>query len=86
MNAKLQPPQVLVAVGFLMLLLTSLQGWGMVGIIAVADGLESEADMRALQSMGCDVGQGPLLAEPMPKSELMDVFGERARTKHAWIG
>jgi EAL domain-containing protein (putative c-di-GMP-specific phosphodiesterase class I)/CheY-like chemotaxis protein len=56
------------------------------GILAVADGLESEADVRALQSMGCDVGQGPLLAEPMPKSELMDVFGERARTKHAWIG
>jgi EAL domain-containing protein (putative c-di-GMP-specific phosphodiesterase class I) len=56
------------------------------GIVAVADGLESEADVRALQSMGCDVGQGPLLAEPMPKSELMDVFGERARTKHAWIG
>jgi EAL domain-containing protein (putative c-di-GMP-specific phosphodiesterase class I) len=56
------------------------------GIVAVADGLESEADMRALQGMGCDVGQGPLLAEPMPKSELMDVFGERARTKHAWIG
>jgi EAL domain-containing protein (putative c-di-GMP-specific phosphodiesterase class I) len=41
--------------------------------------------MRAVQGMGCDVGQGPLLAEPMPKSELMDVFGERARTKHAWI-
>ena len=56
------------------------------GIVAVADGLESEADMRAVQGMGCDVGQGPVLAEPMPKSELMDVFGERARTKHAWIG
>ena len=56
------------------------------GIVAVADGLESEADLRAIQSMGCDVGQGPLLAEPMSKSELIDVFGERARTKHAWIG
>ena len=36
LNPKLQPPHVLVAVGFLLLLLTSLQGWGMVGIIAVA--------------------------------------------------
>jgi EAL domain-containing protein (putative c-di-GMP-specific phosphodiesterase class I) len=56
------------------------------GIVAVADGLESEADLRALQSMGCDVGQGPLFAEPMPKSQFIDVFGERARTKHAWLG
>jgi len=35
-NSKLQPPRVLVGVGFLMLLLTSLQGWGMVAIIAAA--------------------------------------------------
>ena len=35
MNRRLQPPQVLVGIGFLMLLLTSMQGWGMVGIIAV---------------------------------------------------
>lgn len=56
------------------------------GIVTVADGLESEADLRALQSMGCDAGQGPLLADPMPKSQFIDVFGERARTKHAWLG
>src|SRR5439155_2045748 len=35
-KSKLQPPRVLVGVGFLMLLLTSLQGWGMVAIIAAA--------------------------------------------------
>lgn len=56
------------------------------GIVAIADGLESEADLRILQGMGCDIGQGPLFAEPMPKSELMNVFGEQARTKHAWTG
>lgn len=54
MNAKLQPPQVLVAVGFLMLLLTSLQGWGMVGIIAVAG--ESQAallqELKRLHNLG----------------------------------
>ena len=36
MNSKPPPAHVLVGIGFLMLLLTSLQGWGMVGIIAVA--------------------------------------------------
>jgi EAL domain-containing protein (putative c-di-GMP-specific phosphodiesterase class I) len=41
------------------------------GATAVATGLEHDADLVALQSMGCDAGQGPLLAEPMPKSKLM---------------
>jgi EAL domain-containing protein (putative c-di-GMP-specific phosphodiesterase class I)/ActR/RegA family two-component response regulator len=56
------------------------------GILAVAAGLESEADLCAVEDFGCDIGQGPLFAEPMPKSEFVNVFGERARTKHAWTG
>jgi hypothetical protein len=35
MNSRLWSPKVMVAVGFLMLLLTSVQGWGMVGLIAL---------------------------------------------------
>jgi hypothetical protein len=44
---------VLVGVGFLMLLLTSLQGWGMVGIIAVT-GERSELlqELRRLHNLG----------------------------------
>jgi EAL domain-containing protein (putative c-di-GMP-specific phosphodiesterase class I) len=40
------------------------------GATAVAIGLDSEADLAALQNLGCDAAQGPLLAEPMPKSKL----------------
>jgi EAL domain-containing protein (putative c-di-GMP-specific phosphodiesterase class I) len=41
------------------------------GATAVATGLENEADLNTLQGMGCNAAQGPLLAEPMPKSKLM---------------
>ncbi len=41
-------PRVLVAVGFLMLLLTSLQGWGMVGIIAFVDERQSQPLLHAV--------------------------------------
>lgn len=58
MNSKLQPPRILVAVGFLMLLLTSLQGWAMVGIIAVAG--ERQADLlqelKRLHNLGLTGG------------------------------
>ena len=58
MRPKLQPPVVLVGVGFLMLLLTSLQGWGMVGVIAVAG--ESQAplvqELRRLHNLGLSGG------------------------------
>ena len=54
MNTKLKPPPILVAVGFLMLLLTSLQGWAMVGMIAVAG--ESQLallhELRRLHNLG----------------------------------
>ena len=51
-------PRVLVAVGFLMLLLTSLQGWGMVGIIAfLGDGYaELLLESRRLHNLGLSGG------------------------------
>ena len=54
-------------------------------VATVADGLEVESDLRALQSMGCHIGQGPLLAEAMPRSKFIAALDERARTKQAWI-
>lgn len=54
-------------------------------VVAVADGLENMSDLRALQSMGCDAGQGPLLAEPMPKSQFIAALCERARINQAWF-
>ena len=54
MNSKLQPPKILVAVGFIMLLLTSLQGWAMVGIIAAAQASLAELlqEMKRLHNLG----------------------------------
>jgi EAL domain-containing protein (putative c-di-GMP-specific phosphodiesterase class I) len=39
------------------------------GATAVAEGIEDDADMLAVQRMGCDIGQGFLLSPPMPKSK-----------------
>lgn len=42
------------------------------GIKVVAEGIEDERDWRYLQRLGCDLGQGFLIARPMPAGELKD--------------
>ncbi len=37
------------------------------GSAAVAEGIESQLDLQALIAMGCDFGQGALMAPPMPR-------------------
>jgi len=54
-------------------------------ILSVADGIENTADLRALRSMGCDIGQGPLFAEPMPRAKFITALGARERTNQAWF-
>jgi hypothetical protein len=51
-------PRVLVGIGFLMLLLTSLQGWGMVGIIALTGSGRSEllGELKRLHNLGLSGG------------------------------
>jgi EAL domain-containing protein (putative c-di-GMP-specific phosphodiesterase class I) len=51
------------------------------GAVAVAEGLENVADLQAVHRMGCDVGQGFLLARPMPKTNLIALLRERALQK-----
>jgi hypothetical protein len=48
----------MVGVGFLMLLLTSLQGWGMVGIVAfrAQDGVELLQELKRLHNLGLSGG------------------------------
>lgn len=48
------------------------------GSAAVAEGIESIADLEALQIMGCDFGQGVLLAPPMPKERFLDLLQARS--------
>ena len=47
------------------------------GALAVAEGIENAADLQAMHRMGCDIGQGFLLARPMPKASFMTLLQQR---------
>jgi EAL domain-containing protein (putative c-di-GMP-specific phosphodiesterase class I) len=47
------------------------------GSAAVAEGVESQADLQALMVMGCDFGQGVLVAPPMPKERFLELLRQR---------
>ena len=47
------------------------------GSMAVAEGIESIADLQALSVMGCDFGQGVLVAPPMPKDRFLELLRQR---------
>lgn len=47
------------------------------GSVAVAEGVETMADLQALVVMGCDFGQGMLVAPPMPKERFLDLLYQR---------
>ena len=53
------------------------------GAVAVAEGLEDAPDLQAVHRMGCDLGQGYLLARPMPKNNLIALLRQRALHKQA---
>ena len=48
------------------------------GSAAVAEGIENAADLQALLVMGCDFGQGVLIAPPMPQERFLDLLRQRA--------
>jgi EAL domain-containing protein (putative c-di-GMP-specific phosphodiesterase class I) len=47
------------------------------GSAAVAEGVETQADLQALMVMGCDFGQGVLIAPPMPKERFLELLYQR---------
>jgi EAL domain-containing protein (putative c-di-GMP-specific phosphodiesterase class I) len=47
------------------------------GSAAVAEGIEATADMQSLIVMGCDFGQGVLIAPPMPQQRFLDLLRQR---------
>jgi EAL domain-containing protein (putative c-di-GMP-specific phosphodiesterase class I) len=47
------------------------------GSAAVAQGIETMADLQALQVMGCDFGQGVLLAPAMPRDRFIEMLQQR---------
>jgi EAL domain-containing protein (putative c-di-GMP-specific phosphodiesterase class I) len=48
------------------------------GSAAVAIGIEKASDALALTSMGCDLGQGFLLGQPMPEDRFISLLRQRA--------
>lgn len=48
------------------------------GSAAVAIGIEKASDAMALTSMGCDIGQGFLLGQPMPEERFLSLLRQRA--------
>ena len=52
-------------------------------IKAVAEGIETAAELKALVRMGCDMGQGFLFARPMPKDQFLKLLRDRGRGKPA---
>jgi EAL domain-containing protein (putative c-di-GMP-specific phosphodiesterase class I) len=50
------------------------------GSAAVAEGIENAADLQALTVMGCDFGQGVLIAPPMPQERFLELLRQRVST------
>ena len=44
-------------------------------VISIAEGIERPAQLRTLQALGCDIGQGYLLSGPLEAEELQRRFG-----------
>ena len=44
------------------------------GLVAVAEGIESEGQLSSLQDFGCDLGQGYLFARPMPADQITELL------------
>ena len=49
------------------------------GLEVVAEGVESEAILRDLGALSCDVAQGFFLSRPLPASELGGWLSERIK-------
>jgi EAL domain-containing protein (putative c-di-GMP-specific phosphodiesterase class I) len=47
------------------------------GSSAAAKGVDSPADLQALMAMGCDFGQGDLIAPPMSRQHFLDLLRQR---------
>jgi diguanylate cyclase (GGDEF)-like protein/PAS domain S-box-containing protein len=48
------------------------------GLVAIAEGIESRSQLTSLQSFGCDLGQGYLFARPMPADQLTNLLVQDA--------
>jgi EAL domain-containing protein (putative c-di-GMP-specific phosphodiesterase class I) len=49
------------------------------GLVAMAEGIESESQLASLRELGCDLAQGFLFARAVPPAELAAMLGGAAR-------
>jgi diguanylate cyclase (GGDEF)-like protein/PAS domain S-box-containing protein len=48
------------------------------GVVAIAEGVETQGQLTSLRGFGCDLAQGYLFARPLPADEVGDVLAGRA--------
>jgi EAL domain-containing protein (putative c-di-GMP-specific phosphodiesterase class I) len=48
------------------------------GLVAVAEGIESEGQLASLRELDCDLAQGFLFARPVPVDQMSDLLAEVA--------
>ena len=53
------------------------------GSLAVGIGIERASELTALVSMGCDLGQGFLLGQPMPEERFISLLKQRVTVRPA---
>ena len=51
------------------------------GLVAVAEGIESEEQLASMRELGCDLAQGFLFARPVPAGELTDLLAAHASAR-----
>jgi EAL domain-containing protein (putative c-di-GMP-specific phosphodiesterase class I) len=44
------------------------------GVLAIAEGIESDSQLASLRGLGCDLAQGYLFARPMPAQDIQNVL------------
>ena len=44
------------------------------GLVAIAEGIESQGQLSSLRDLGCDLAQGFLFARPAPPEELTELL------------
>ena len=55
------------------------------GSLAVGIGIEKASELTALVSMGCDLGQGFLLGQPMPEERFISLLKQRVTVRPAAV-
>lgn len=53
------------------------------GSVVVAEGIDAIADLQALTVMGCDLGQGMLVAPPLPKDRFLEALRQHTNRPRA---